>query len=66
MRIWEAQKDNWLFRIEEDLSSIGFYLRGYEEGADAFDYLQDSAELCMSFANEKFNLPLDVWRLIQE
>ena len=66
MRVWEAQKDEWLYRIEEDLPGVGFYLRGYEAGVDTFDYLQDSVEICMNFAHEKFNVPLKAWRLFQE
>ena len=55
MRIWEARKDDWLYRIEEEFPGIGFYLRGYKAGVDTFNYLQDLAELCMSFANKEFN-----------
>ncbi len=45
MRVWEARKDDWLYRIEEDLPDVGFYLRGYQAGADIFDYLQDTSEI---------------------
>ncbi|HQX55637.1 MAG TPA: hypothetical protein PLP07_06895 [Pyrinomonadaceae bacterium] len=66
MRVWEARKDDWLYRIEEDLPDVGFYLRGYQAGADIFDYLQDTSEICMKFANQEYGLPLDAWELIQK
>ena len=66
MKVWEARKDDWLYRIEEDLPGIGFYLRGYEAGVDTFDYLQDTQAICVRFANEKFGVPTDAWKLIQE
>ncbi len=66
MKVWEARKDDWLYRIEEDLPGIGFYLRGYQSGLDTFDYLQDTQEICVKFANEEFGVLIDSWRLLQE
>ena len=66
MKVWEARKDEWLYRIEEDLPGIGFYLRGYKSGVDTFDYLQDTQEICVNFASELFDVSKDSWRLIQE
>ena len=66
MKVWEARKDEWVYRIEEDLSDIGFYLRGYQSGVDIFDYLQDTAEICMRFGNEQFGIPLDSWKLVED
>ncbi len=66
MRVWEARKDEWLYRIEEDPPDIGFYFRGFRSGADMFDYLQDTDEICIEFANKEFGVPTDAWELIQE
>ncbi len=66
MIVWEAQRDDWLYRIEEDLPGIGFYLRGYLSGVDTFDYLQETQEICVKFANEEFGVPLDSWHLIKD
>lgn len=66
MRVWEAKQYDWVYRIEEDLPGVGFYLRGYESGIDVFDYLQDTVEICMRFAQEEFSVPMDAWELIRE
>lgn len=38
-RIFEAIYGNRLFRIEEDIPEVGFYLYVYENNACIYDYL---------------------------
>ena len=57
-----AQIDNRAFVIEPDLPDVGVYLRIYEVGRDIADYLQDSVQHCIEFAQEDFDVPIDAWQ----
>lgn len=59
--IYIAQKDNLLFKIEEDLPDVGWYLFMYEDGKDIYDTLQDTLKDCQEFALEEFDVPLSSW-----
>ena len=51
-----------VFVIEPDLPDVGVYLRIYEDGRDIADYLQDSVQHCIEFAQEDFDVPIDAWQ----
>ena len=62
-KVYEYLQDNRIFKIEEDYPEVGAYLYIYENGQCIFDYLQDNIKMCKEFAFEKFNIPINSWKL---
>ena len=63
IKYYESQYDNKRFRIEGPYEDIGAYLFIFENDdvVNKYDYLQDTIQICMEFAFEDFNVPLDSW-----
>ncbi len=51
------------FIIRQD-KTAGFYIYVYENGHGLYDYLQDTLEIAMDFAFEKFHVPKDAWQRV--
>ena len=49
--------------IEHD-PAVGFYLFVFEGDESKYDYLQDTLDIAMSQAEEKFGVPRSSWRQI--
>ncbi len=40
-----------------------YYIFIYKNGFCDYDYLEDTIEMCKSFALEEFGVPLDAWEV---
>ncbi len=58
----EAEHNNRKYIIEQDRPDVGVYLYVYEQGKCMYDYLQDTVEQCIVFAEEEFGVPLSAWK----
>ncbi len=56
-----AKVNDRIFIIEPDLPEVGAYLRIYENDKDVADYLQNSVQDCIDFAQEEFGVLTDAW-----
>lgn len=75
---WKAMYDHpqsWTFEIEREVmrnavnnqNFVGFYLRAFDaEGEQHFDYLQEELEICQEQAEEKWGVPMDCWKVVEE
>ena len=52
------------FVIQQD-DAVGFYIVVYSANRCTHDYLQDSLELALSFAQEELDVPQDAWVISQ-
>lgn len=53
------------YQIRYDSPLVGFYIYVFEEGRCVQDYLQDTFELAVEFAEEYFGVPRDAWVQIE-
>ncbi len=65
-KIYEVIQGDTVYKIEEDNPGVGSYLYVFENGKCIKDYLQNSIDLCKSFAFEEFGVPIERWNLIVE
>lgn len=75
---WKANyqhAQSWTFEIErETMREImnntqvpGYFLRAFNaDGVQLFDYLQDELDICQEQAEEKWGVPTDCWKVIEE
>jgi len=61
-----AKKDDMIFKIEEDLPDVGFYLYVFKNNKCIADYLQDTLKGVKEFANEKYMISLSSWQEIKD
>ena len=60
-KIFEAEHNNLVFKIEEDYPEVGVYLYVYENGNCIRDFLQNDVDTCKDLAYEEYQVPLDKW-----
>jgi len=56
-----ATFEGCLFFIQPDNPEVGVYLWRYVDGASTHDYLQNSVQDCMEFAEELWGVPATSW-----
>jgi len=61
---YSASSDLCDFIIEEDLPGIGWYLYVYEKNSMKCiaDYVQDTFEILLDFAEKKYNVKHESWK----
>jgi len=64
-RVWEVNKGEKLFRMQEDNPEIGVYLFVYEGQKCTIDYLQNDVDICKEFAFDEFGIKIDSWTEVQ-
>ncbi len=57
-----AIREKKKFIIEEDLSEVGWYLKVFENDKCINDYLQDTLEDVIEFAETEYQVPSTEWK----
>lgn len=61
-KVIETTYKNQRFRIEEDLSGIGWYLYVFDRNENCIaDHLQDTLEIVIEEAFEEYQVPRNSW-----
>ena len=60
-KVYEAEYDNLIFKIEEDYPEVGAYLYVYKNGICIEDFLQNDVSICKDLAYEKYHVPIHRW-----
>ncbi len=61
MRTYIASFDNFLFKIEEEVSDVGAYLYIYKNHKCIYDSLQNDIATCKELALEEYGVSLSYW-----
>lgn len=60
-KIYEAEYNNLVFKIEEDHPEVGVYLYVYENSICIKDFLQNDIDTCKDLAYKEYQVPLNKW-----
>ncbi len=75
---WEADYEHpqsWTFEIEREMMRDimnntkvpSFFLRVFDaEGIQLFDYVQDELDIAQEQAQEKWGVPMECWKVVNE